>query len=295
MNFRNIEFLIQEAFIGIRRNGLMAFASISTIALSLGVLGAFVLVALGINNFASAQLKEFEIAVHVRRQAGEKGAREIASEVRGMKYVESVTMMDRNKEWLEFRRKHPDIESAGLPRNPLPYTMRVRVSEPARIGAIAARIRAMPNIDRVNEGNEILSRVMMIVRVLKIVSIIGVAALLVTAVFIISNAIKLTLYARRREIRVMQLVGATNSFIRAPLVIEGIVFGACGALLASLLLRVSSGYLCRLAGEITPMLAQFRCGVAPPQVTLALVLVGAAIGALGSFVSIRRFLHDEPA
>ena len=273
----------------------MAFASVSTIALSLGVLGAFVLVALGTNNFASAQLDEFEIAVHVRLQAGEKGAREIASAVRGMKYVESVTVMDRNKEWLEFRRQRPDIESAGLSHNPLPYTVRVRVSEPARIGATAARIRAMPDIDRVNEGNEMLSRVMMIVRVVKIVSILGVAALLVTVVFIISNAIRLTLYARRREIRVMQLVGATNSFIRAPLVIEGIVFGACGALLASLLLRLSSGYLCRLAGEIMPMFVQFRCGLAPMQVTVALIVLGAAIGALGSFVSIRRFLHDEPA
>lgn len=292
VNLRNIEFLIQEAFVGVKRNGLMAFASISTIALSLGVLGAFVLAALGVNNFAAAQIGRFEIAVFMDNEARQAQAEDAAAKIRNMKAVGSVTVKDRDKDWAEFKRQHPDIESAGLPLNPLPYAMIVKVSDPSKTAAIANDIRAMPLIDRVNEGRTILGRVMAIAKVVKVVSVLGAIVLLVTAVFIISNAIKLTLYARRREIRIMQLVGATNWFIRVPLIMEGVAFGAAGALVAWLLLQVGTAYLSHVARRITPLVANASANVEPAQLVASLVILGVAIGAAGSFVSIRRFLHD---
>lgn len=292
VNLRNVEFLIQEAFSGIRRNGLMAFASISTIALSLGVLGAFVLAAMGASNFAAAQIDRFEIAVFVESNVSRRELKSIADRIKAMDDVEHVTILDRDLEWTQFKRQHPDIESAGLALNPLPYQIRVKSARPERIAAIAAHIRSMGKIDAVREGRETLGRVMAAAQVVKIVSIAGVLVLLVTAVFIISNAIKLTLYARRREIRIMQLVGATNWFIRIPLVIEGIVFGAVGAFAAWMLLELGVAYLSHAARRTLPLLAQFSSDVQPQQMVLSLVVLGAAIGAAGSFVSIRRFLHD---
>ena len=292
MSFRSIEFLIQEAFTGIRRNGLMAFASITTIALSLGVLGAFVLLALGANHFAASQLNEFEIAVFVLPRAGKPGAELVADKIARMKYVETVEVKDRDEEWARFKRERPDIQAAGLPINPLTYRLQVRVSEPDRTSAIAAQIRTLPNVDKVNEGRDVLAKVIAITRFLRIVSVIGALALLVTAVFIISNAIRLTLYARRREIRIMQLVGATNWFIKIPLVIEGIVFGALGALMAVLLLRLGSHYTSGFATRFARFLAEFRSGIDAVQLGALLVSLGAVIGALGSYMSIRRFLHD---
>ena len=290
MGLRSLEFVIQEAFTGIRRNGLMAFASISTIALSLSVLGAFALLALAANNFAVARVNQFEIAVFIE---GKKRAdiEPALRQIRNMSGVVSMEVRDREKEWAAFKRDRPDFESAGVPLDVFPFAVDVKVSDPSRLSAIASRIRLIDRVDRVNEGREMIGRVMAVARVVKALSIAGVLILLLTTVFIISNAIKLTLYARRLEIRIMQLVGATNQFIRLPLVIEGIVFGAMGAVAAWVLLALGGSYVSSVAERII-FLGRINSGLGSGQLAAGLVIVGAAIGATGSFVSIRRFLND---
>jgi cell division transport system permease protein len=290
VNLRNIEFVIEEAFTGIRRNGLMAFASITTIALSLSVLGAFALIALGASNFSSSQVNSFQIAVFVKGVGA--NAKKTAEKIQAIDGVASVNVRDRDAEWTELKRQRPDIDSAGLPLNVLPYSIDVKVSDATRLPMIAAKIRTMPEVDAVKEGRETLSRVMAITHVVKYLSAVGAVILLITSIFIISNAIKLTLYARRREIRIMQLVGATNEIIRLPLVIEGIVFGAIGAFAAWVLLMGGSTFLSHAAQRITPLVGQFSSGMDAQRLAGLLLVLGTVIGAAGSFVSIRRFLRD---
>lgn len=292
MKIRNIEFFIEEAFTGIRRNGVMAVASISTTALALGILGTFILAALGANNFAASQIGRFQIAVFTRNSITLSQTEQMAEKIRKMQGVGMVTVRDRDKEWMKFKKEHPDIESAGLPLNVLPFALDVKMTDPDRLPAIAQKIRSMEGIDTVREGRETFGRVMALAQVVKAISIVGVAILLLVSAFIISNAIKLTLYARRREIRIMQLVGATNEFIRVPLVIEGIVFGICGAVFAWFLLRVGASYIMHIAKNVTPIVAQFSSGIQPSELALGLFVLGGAIGAAGSLFSIRRFLHD---
>lgn len=291
MNLRNIEFLIEEAFTGIVRNGLMAFASISTIALSLGVLGAFVLAALGASNFAAAQVGQFRVAVFTDPGLGRQDAEHIADEIRKMEGVAEVTLRDRDKEWSDFKREQPGVESAGLPGNVLPYALDVKATTPDRLPGLAAKIRTMDGVHRV-KGWEDFDRVITIVRAVRAVSIVGAIILLVTTAFIISNAIRLTLYARRREIRIMQLVGATNETIRIPLVLEGMVFGAAGALVALILLRLGGTYIAYSAQSVIPMSGQFSSGLSIGSLALGMIVAGTVIGAIGSLVSIRRFLRD---
>lgn len=291
VNLSSIEFLVQEAFTGIRRNGLMAFASISTIALSLGVLGAFVLVALGANNFTTSQIGKFEVAVYMRMGVSRADTDALAGQIKKMPDIASVRVLSRDEEWLQFKRFNPNIESAGLQNNPLPFSIDVKVSDPSRTTYLANKVRAMPGVHAVRDGREELGRLMALARVVRGVSVAGMLVLLITAVFIISNAIKLTLYARRREIRIMKLVGATNWFVRVPLIIEGVVFGATGAFAAWLLLRLGGGYVARTVDSM-PFMAQFSSQVQPAELAFVLILLGIIIGAAGSFVSIRRFLHD---
>ena len=268
----------------------MAFASISTIALTLGVLGAFVLVALGANNFAAAQISQFEIAVFVDSTYA-KAVPNVAEDIRAMSGVSTVTVRDRDKEWAKMKRDLPNFETAGVRIDEFPYAMDVKVPDADRIPAIATKIRMIEHVHKVMEGRETLEHVMAIARVLKAISAAGVVILLVTSVFIISNAIKLTLYARRREIRIMQLVGATNQFIRMPLVLEGVFFGAVGAFAAWVLLCACTSYFSHAMRKLT-FLGTFSSGLDASSLAVALIVVGAAIGAAGSFVSIRRFLHD---
>lgn len=291
VKLRDIEFVFEEVFRGIKRNGLLAFASISTIALSLGVLGAFMLMALSANNFTKSQINRFEIAVFIKDMEIDK-VNAVASQIKSMKNVQSAVMRDRDKEWAVFKREHPDIESAGLPLNVLPYALDVRVSDQSKLASIANKIRAIDGVDKVQDGRETMGRVMTLARVLKALSIIGVIILLITTAFIISNAIKLTLYARRREIRIMQLVGATNQFIRLPLVFEGVAFGAIGAIVAWVLLVCGASYILHVGKNITRLVGGISSGLSDSQLAILLVMLGIIIGAAGSFVSIRRFLRD---
>ncbi len=292
MNFRNIEFLIQEAFTGIVRNGLMAFASISTIALSLAVLGAFVLAMMGANNFTTEQIGRFEIAVFTVPGAHKAKADALADSIRNIEGIKDVNMLDRDDEWAKFKHERPDFESAGLSGNPFPYALRVRIVNSDQLTMLATKIRALPDVDHANVGQAEYKRVLAIANAIRAISFAGVIILLITTAFIISNAIRLTLYARRREIRIMQLVGATNHTIRIPLVIEGIVFGSAGALIAWVLLGLGGGYVVHSALEISPMLGSFSSGLSGIGLALWLLSSGAVIGAVGSLVSIRRFLKD---
>ncbi len=294
VSFRNIEFLIQEAFTGIWRNGLMAFASITTIALSLGILGAFVLMAMGANNFADAQIGRFQIKVFTR-DADRAQAESIRDGIRKIEDVTSVVILDRDKEYLKLKGEHPNFDFAGVRGergNPLPYCLDVKVADASRTTAVADTIRTIDHVHRVNEARDHVNRVMALVRIMKVVSYAGVAILLVTAGFIISNAIKLTLYARRREIQIMQLVGATNWFIRVPLVIEGIVFGAVGAGVAWVMLRVGSIYVSRGVESVARFMDTFSSRIDPALLAAGLLIVGVIIGATASCVSIRKFLQD---
>ncbi|NLN76892.1 MAG: ABC transporter permease [Armatimonadetes bacterium] len=291
MNLSSAEFLIQEAFTGIRRNGLMAFASISTIALSLGILGAFVLVAFGANQFIASQIGKFEIAVYMNENATEQQTREVADKIAKIKDVANVAVLSKEEEWAQFKRANPNIESAGLQNNPLPYAIDIKVTDASRTTSIANKVRLMAGVHTVRDGREELARIMALARVVRGVSVSGVVVLLITATFIISNAIKLTLYARRREIRIMKLVGATNWFVRVPLIIEGIVFGAIGAFAAWALLRLGGAYVSQTV-ERLPFMAQFTCDIPSSILALSLIALGVVIGATGSFVSIRRFLND---
>ncbi|OFX13999.1 MAG: hypothetical protein A2Z18_10785 [Armatimonadetes bacterium RBG_16_58_9] len=294
MNFRNIEFLVQEAFTGIRRNGLMAFASISTIALSLGVLGAFALMAMGANNFAQAQLGKFQIKVFTDK-ADLAQARAVRDRILDIKRVKSAVILNRDKEYARLKSEHPNFDFAGVRGdrgNPLPYCLDVRVFEASQTSDVADKIRTIKHVHRVNEAREHINRVLALARVVKIASYAGAAILLITTGFIISNAIRLTLYARRREIRIMQLVGATNWFIRVPLVIEGVIFGAVGAVAAYAMLRIGTIYLSRGVERVARFMDSFSSGAGPGELAGALLIVGILIGAAGSCVSIRRFLHD---
>lgn len=291
MNLTSIEYVIQEAFTGIRRNGVMAFASITTVALSLTVLGAFALAALSASNFATVQLREFEIAVFTDRGISDSDVNKIAQDIRKIQGVKTVEMRSRSEEWRRIKLEQPGFETAGTTESVLPYALDVRVDEPSLTSRISTKIREMKNVDDVNFASDTFDKVMSVVKAVRAIGYFGVLVLLVVTAMIVSNAIRLTLYARRAEIRTMQLVGATNQFIRIPLVLEGVLFGILGAIVAWTLLRVGSSYFSSASITI-PALNDLRSGIGSSELITGLVIIGSIIGAAGSLLSMRRFLHD---
>jgi cell division transport system permease protein len=291
LNPRNIEFLIQEALVGVRRNGLMAIASISTIALSIAILATFCLLILGAHGFAQRELRKFEVAVFLKPGVETSVVESTAAKVREMPFVTNVEIYSKEKAWPEFKRSFPHITAAGL-KNPLPDKLRVSVRDPKKTSKVADAIRKFPNIDKVDEGRTQLKYVLAVADFIKWFGAAASLALLAATIFIISNAIRLTVFVRRREIKIMQMVGATNWFIRVPLILEGVIFGATGAAIAFLLVAAGMTYVTSVITGMMPMMQGVSSGVDKGQIFATLMIGGIIIGAAGSFISIRRFLKN---
>jgi cell division transport system permease protein len=290
MNLRSIEFLIEEALVGVRRNGLMAVASISTIALSLAILASFCLFILGAHDFAQQELNKFEIAVYIKPTAARQTAIDVENKIKDMHAVKSVILYPKEQAWPEFKKSFPQLDTAGLALNTLPDKLRVTIGDPEETTRIADAIRNMQFVDNVIDGRVERKYVTAVAQFVKWFGIIASIALLAATVFIISNAIRLTVFVRRREIKIMQMVGATNTFIRIPLVLEGMIFGASGALIAFVLIGAGISYFGSAASRMLPMMQSVSTDVERTQMLIALLIGGTLIGAAGSFVSIRRFL-----
>ena len=291
MSLRNLEYAVAESVIGIRRNGLMSLASITTTGLSLAVLGGFVLLILGLRNVVQTQLDKFEIAVYVQKGSSDADTADLSSRIQALRHVKSLELIPAEVGWGRLK-EHlgSQVDLSGVEENPVPDTFRVKVDNPRYTLTTARAVRKMPGVEEVIEGGQVVRQVIRFADLVKLVGGCSAGVLFLVTAFIVSNTIRLTVYARRREIRIMQLVGATNWFIRLPLVFEGTILGALGGGIACLLVFGASRYVAQVVKQMMPLLEQFSSGVDPTQFFGSLVLLGCMVGAFGSLISIRRFL-----
>lgn len=291
MSLRSLEYAAVESVTGIGRNKLMSVVSITTVGLSLAILGGFVLLILGLHNIAVTLPDKLEIAVFLEKETPEADIIELNTKIRYMPHIESIQLVKADAAWEKFKRDLGDtVELSGIEENPLPDSFRVKVDNPRYTVSTARAIRNMPHIDEVSEGRKEVEQVVRFSDLIKLIGGLSAGVLFLVTTFIISNTIRLTVWARRREIKIMQLVGATNWFIRMPFVFEGIILGAIGGGIACLLVLGGSRYVTQVATEIMPLLSQFSNEVDPMQFLGSLVILGCLTGAIGSLISIRRFL-----
>lgn len=232
-------FVLGEALTALRRNLGMTFAAVSTVALSLFVLGGLGLSYLAVARYARTLPGRFEMRAFLRDEVQKKDIRRAAIQIRAISGVASVVLIPKEGAWARFSAGNPDF-TQGI-ENPFPDGFRVTISDLSRGDAVARRIGELPLMDP--EGvtyfrNE--ARVADdILRVLRWVgSTVGALLALVSGVLIF-NAIRLAMLSRRLEVRVMQLVGASPATVYAPFLIEGAVQGALGGALAGVLLQSS--------------------------------------------------------
>jgi cell division transport system permease protein len=206
--------------------------------------------------------------------------------------VLSVTYIPRAEGLRQMReRLRGQIDTSLLTNNPLPDALRVRVVHPSQVHAVAASIAKMPGIANVNSAQDAVTKALRVGDVLARVGLVVVGVLVFVAAIIISNTIRLTVLARRREIAIMQLVGATNAFIRGPFVFEGLLAGIVGAGLA-LGLLVLAQY--QLLPKLVAALPFVPIGAATPSaglLALELLGTGAIVGIVASWFSVGRYLR----
>ncbi len=247
-------------------------------------------VALGSHKFVERQLAGFEIKVFMARGGTYDQAKDVRDSIEKLPLTSKVQILSRDAEYAALKRSLNADFMSGVIDNPLPYALKVECKDSRKTTVLADQIRHIRGVNNVADAKEQQGKVRGIADLVRTLGFFAAIVLCFTTIFIIHNAIRLTLFARRHEIRIMQLVGATNWFIRVPLVLEGIVIGALGALIAVGLISLGSEYVAGTVQRLLPTLRDMSSGIASSQLLGMLVTAGAAIGAAGSLVSMRRFL-----
>ncbi|NLU43508.1 MAG: ABC transporter permease [Acholeplasmataceae bacterium] len=293
MSLSTKEYFVKETFKSIRRNQLMSFASVSTVALSLLVLGLFLLMVMNANNLAKYLESQVQISVYMEDSASNETLSAAAKSLKTMPGVVKVTSVTKTEALAKFKKRLGDqnrlLDALGE-ENPFPYSFDVQVDKPERIAEIVPKIDEMKGVETAKFGQEVVEHMFKLTRLLRLGGILLVVLLAMATLFIISNTIRITVFARRREVSIMKYVGATNWFIRWPFLLEGMVLGFAGALVASFVLVQI--YLA-LQDKIYATLAFFPLIPAWPflgYLCLCLIITGTAIGAAGSSIPLRKFL-----
>ncbi len=245
MDWGKIKFFLGEVFRNFTRNAGMQATAIGTVAVTIVLLGRFSVRA--DEHRALGQRRHepnHDLGLHAAATQRARKMDGVRTALAKDDRILSTAFVPKNEGLHELRdRMKGQIDTSILTENPLPDKFRVRVRQPEEVPAVAAAIRKLQNVQSVDYGQDVVQRLLQLAGVARRVGIALIALFIVVAGIIISNTIRLTVFARRREISIMQLVGATNMYIRLPFICEGLIDGVLGALLAVGVLAVARGML----------------------------------------------------
>jgi cell division transport system permease protein len=291
-------FFLREALRGLSRSSAPALAALLTVLLTALVLGVFIPIVQATTGTANEVRSRVVVDVYVSDSVTGEGTAELRRALMSTPNVESVEFISKAEALARAEEKNPRAFKEGaelLGSNPLPGSFRVTPEDPDRIQEIVDALA--PNgrprleaIDEVRNREEETDKILSATGLVKGLTATLAALLVLASIALVANTIRLSIFARRREVEVMKLVGATNWFIRWPFVIEGIIVGFFGGLLAVLLLTVAKETL------IDPLSEDFALLAAPdtidfPLLAALLMLACVVVSALGSGITLRRFLR----
>lgn len=295
MMFRVLARHIREGVKNIFRNGWMTFASVSAVTVTLLLVGSFLAIMMNLNQFATSIEDDVEISVHIALEATESDRAGLEANIKRIPEVETVTFSSKDEQLqslIESMGEEGDSFSLFKQDNPLNDVFVVKTKEPTDVIKVATQIERFSAAEKVLYGKGTIEKLFKGIGIARNIGIGIIVGLLFTAMFLISNTIKITIIARRREIEIMKLVGATNWFIRWPFFIEGLLLGVIGSILPIVITVFSYNYLYEIAN---PKLQDTFFTLLPVtpfifQLSGLLLLIGAFIGVWGSMLSVRKFL-----
>ncbi len=295
MNVRSMSYFLQEGFRSFWINGLMSIASVVTVTLCLVLFGIYLLFSANVNHAADQLENSFEIRVHITVGTPGDKVRQIGEQIKAIDNVGGVVFFSKAEAFEEWKTQFEDkaalLEGMELD-NPLPDAYKVTLEDLTAIDATIAEINKIQNISSVKNYRETIDRLVSITSVVRNISLWFMIFFALISVFIISNAIRLTVFARRREVNIMKFVGATDLFISLPFTIEGIIIGVISAILS--LLLVTEGYhyiISYVANRFGSDVSLLKIRDVIWQLIGYVSGLGVTLGAVGSMISLRRHLH----
>lgn len=293
MKFNTAKRHLREGSKNIFRNGWMTIASIGAVTVTLILVGVFLAVVFNLNKFASNIESDVEMSVYLDPTLAEDQVQSIQDQLESIDKVGSVTYSSKEEQLNQLMEDMGQTEWDLFEQdNPLSDTYTVKTSDPHDIASVSEEISTLDGVDKVDYGQGTVENLFAVNKYARIIGAVLIVGLVFTAIFLISNTIKITIIARSREIGIMKLVGATNSFIRWPFFIEGLLLGVLGAIVPVAL--VLGGYY-YLSNNLTDNISIGFVEILPYapfafQLAGILLAIGAIIGVWGSVMSVRKFL-----
>ena len=295
VRIRGFRYFITEAFKNIFSNTWMTLVSVFTVMASLLVLGVFLVLSLNLNIMADKLQDSYEIIVVMDEMTTTEGIISIGRQIKKIDNVNSALLSSKGDRFEDLKTRFGD-NAELLDRynedNPLRDWYMVTLSDLTKTADAVDKIEDIDGVSKVIQNEEAIGKLIKIATYIKNFSIWIILALAVVSIFIISNTIRLTVYTRRKEINIMKFVGATDWFIRWPFIIEGIIIGIIGSVIAVGLVLLCYNFFVGIVESINIMFLT----LIPTSEILSLVLwssfgLGAALGGLGSFISVRKHLN----
>lgn len=276
----------------IRQNLMIHLITTGSIAFSLLILGAVLCIFLNVDDLVKKWRKEVSIVLFLEDNLNPSKIEDLKTEISEMLEVDNILYVPKEEalKRLKTQLKNQDGILEGLETNPLPASFEIRLKPRFQniqsIRTLVQRLKGLSAIDEVQYGEAWIERLTTGFRLIKLVALVIFGLLFMSTVFIISNTIKLAIYARREELEIMRLVGATNLFIKTPFYIEALLQGLVGAVLA---VAILFGIYRLFVSKV--QMGSLSISFLPSDVILGIVGAGIGLGLFGSLISFRRFIR----
>ena len=293
MKFRTMSRHIRDASKSLVRNGWMTLAAISAVTMTLLLVGSFVAILLNVNKLATDIENDVSVRVFIDLGAQESDRENLRSELEKIPNIETITYSTRDEELDKLIGSYgEEFNLFGGDDNPLHDVFILSTAMPDQTGAVAEAAEKLTFVAKVEYGGTTAEKLFDTISTMRTIGVIIIVGLLLIAIFLISNTIRITIFSRSTEIEIMRLVGAKNSYIRWPFLIEGSFIGLIGSLIPTIILVFMYRFLYQLG---TDYLIGSNFALLSPEpfiyyTGLALIAIGIFIGSFGSVISMSRFL-----
>lgn len=293
MSFKNIAFFWSEALTSLLRNRLLSLATVTTIGICILILGVAVLLTMNVGNFMSQLESDVQIRAFLATHISTERTVNLRDEIEAIEGVEDVTFISK-EEALEQMESKVGQEGYDLTKalgdNPLPDSYIIKATEPENVSAIASQVEGLQGVDKVNYGQGTVERLFSVSRWVRYISFALIAMFAFGAIFLISTTIRLAIFARRKEVFLMKLIGATDWFIRWPFFIEGVLLASVGSVVAIFLLMTGYESLLGNMQNAIYFIPMVNDSAYLFKFYLMLFVSGTSLGVLGTYISLNRFL-----
>ena len=296
MTLNSIRYILRETFNSVKRNPWLSIASVLTVMVSLVILGFSVFFLANASNMAKSFESQLEVAAFVKSGTAPADIEALQTQIKGLPGVASVTIVTKEQALTDFGKTMGDSQSNLLTdlggTNPFPDKLTVKATDPQNVKALATTMSALPGVDKVRYGQDFVDQLLRFTQWLRWIGLGVVGAFGIAAIVLISINVKMNVFSRRREIQIMKLVGASNSFVRWPFLIEGMVLGLIGGALAAGIVGMGYNWITMYVQSTLTFLPVVQNGLLFRQVSVGLLLAGMAMGAIGSGFSLQKFLKS---